>query len=108
MLYYSDRVKYSRQIQRYYNTIDKEQIKIIVYDAFEHDNAKVYRDVLVFLGIGPEITPAFTITNYGDTTRRANQGDSKTKAAAFTVSNRSTRRNDAACRRSTSCLSSPG
>ena len=47
LLYYSDRVKYSAQIQRYYNTINKEQIKIIAHDAFEHDNAKVYRDVLV-------------------------------------------------------------
>jgi len=69
MLYYSERVKYSEQIRRYYNTFDKAQVKIIVYDDFKKDNAEVYKDVLRFVGIQEDFAPEFKIVNPSATVR---------------------------------------
>jgi len=69
MLYYSERVKYSEQIRRYYNTFDKAQVKIIVYDDFKKDNAEVYKDVLRFVGIQEDFAPEFKIINPSATVR---------------------------------------
>ena len=59
----------AEQITRYYDTFEKIQIKIIVYDDFKQDNAKVYRDVLCFLGIQEDFSPEFRIINPSATVR---------------------------------------
>lgn len=58
-LYYSERIKYSLQIQRYLNVFPNEQIKIILFDDFKNDNKKVYKDVLRFLGVDDSFKPDF-------------------------------------------------
>jgi hypothetical protein len=69
LLYYSDRVRYSEQITRYYNVFNRDQVKIIVYDDFKKDNAKVYGEVLGFLGVSPDFEPEFKIINPSATVR---------------------------------------
>lgn len=60
---YLERAKYTEHIQRYFDLFDKKQIKIIIYDDFKKDNAKVYKEVLEFLEVNPTFTPEFKILN---------------------------------------------
>lgn len=58
-LFYSERATFSKGVKRYLDTFDRKQIKIIIYDDFKKDNAKVYREVLEFLGVAPNFIPKF-------------------------------------------------
>ena len=62
-LYYSEMIKYSEQIHRYYGLFDKSNIKIIIYEDFKLNNRDVYRDTLTFLGIDHDFVPDFTMVN---------------------------------------------
>ena len=68
-LYYSERVKYAEQLERFFACFDRAQIKIIIYDDFKRDNEGVYRDVLAFLGLDPSFTPVFQAHNKGHVLR---------------------------------------
>jgi hypothetical protein len=57
-LFYSDRVKYAEQIQRFYDQFPKNQILILINEEFRSDNAKGYNQVLKFLG-APEFSARF-------------------------------------------------
>ena len=63
ILFYSERAKFTEQIERYYDVFDPKQIKVIIYDDFKKDNAKVYWEVLEFLGVDPSFTPKFESVN---------------------------------------------
>jgi len=58
-LYYSERVKYADQLQRFFTHFDRSQVKVILYDDFIRDNERVYHDVLAFLGLDQDFTPVF-------------------------------------------------
>lgn len=62
-LYYSERVKYVEQIERYYARFPRAQIKVIVYDDFKRDNRKVFADVQAFLGLEQDFVPQFETVN---------------------------------------------
>jgi hypothetical protein len=62
-LYYSERIRYTEQIERYRKVFPEEQLKIIVYDDFKSDNKVVYDDVVVFLGLDPAYRPQFKTIN---------------------------------------------
>ncbi len=64
-LYYSERVKYAEHLERFFAVFSRAQIKIILYDDFKQDNARVYQDVLAFLGITASFTPDFQAHNQG-------------------------------------------
>lgn len=64
-LYYSERIKYREQVERYTRRFGLERVKVIIYDDFKDDNEAVYRDVLTFLEVEPTFTPAFGIHNRG-------------------------------------------
>lgn len=48
---YSDYVQYAQQLRRYQELFPPEQILVIVYDDFRHDNETIMRRVQRFLGI---------------------------------------------------------
>ena len=50
-LYYHQRIKYAEQIGRYLEEFPKKHVKIIIFDDFKKDNAKVYQEVLDFLDV---------------------------------------------------------
>lgn len=62
-LFYREYTKFSKHIQKYQNAFPKEQIKIIIFDDFINDTAKVYEDLLDFLGVDTTFKPDFKIFN---------------------------------------------
>ena len=61
-LYYSEWAKFSEQLNRYYEIFDKEQIKVIILDELKENPAKVYKEILEFIGL-PDFTPEFKLAN---------------------------------------------
>jgi len=62
-LYYRDVVKFSEQIERYFNVFGREKVKIILFDDFQKDLNKIYQEVLVFLDVNPNFETAFQKIN---------------------------------------------
>ena len=62
-LYYSERVKYYEQVKRYYDLFDRAQIKVVIFEEFRAQNAKIYREILEFLAVDPEFTPIYDAIN---------------------------------------------
>ena len=62
-LLYSDVVKFSEQIGRYFDVFEKENIHIVFYDDLVANTGVVYRDILEFLGVDPTFQPEFEIIN---------------------------------------------
>ena len=62
-LYYSDRVSYTEQIERYRKVFPAAQLKIIIHDDFKSDNEAVYDEVVAFLGLDPTFRPQFKTIN---------------------------------------------
>jgi hypothetical protein len=48
-LFYSDRVKFCRQVEMFRKYFPDSQIKMLIYDDFKSDNEAVFNDVLDFL-----------------------------------------------------------
>jgi hypothetical protein len=62
-LFYSDRVRYTEQLDRFYSAFPSEQIKVIIYDDFQANNREVYLDVLRFLDLSSDYIPDMNIVN---------------------------------------------
>lgn len=62
-LYYSERVKYYEQVKRYYELFDRAKIKVVIFEEFRSQNAKIYREILEFLAVEPEFTPIYDAIN---------------------------------------------
>lgn len=65
LLYYSERVRYAEQVARYLAHFPRENVLVIVYDDFERDNRRVFREVLSFVGVDPSFEPEFRTYNRG-------------------------------------------
>lgn len=64
LLYYSERVTYASQLERFYNYFDRDQVIVFIYDDFKRDNARVYKELLQFLGVDDTFRPpAFNTYN---------------------------------------------
>ena len=62
-LFYRDQVRYSEQVQRYFDVFGRENVHIIIYDDFRDDLGSVYRDTLKFLGVDEGFQPRFEVKN---------------------------------------------
>jgi Sulfotransferase family len=62
-LYYSQRVQYSQQVKRYCDRFKPEQIKVIIFEEFQSDNERIFREVLEFLGVSANFTPEYAAVN---------------------------------------------
>jgi hypothetical protein len=51
LLLYSNHVRYAEQLRRYRACFPAEQILVLIYDDFRHDNETTVRQVLRFLGV---------------------------------------------------------
>lgn len=60
---YTEVVKFSEQVKRYFDLFGRENVHVIIYDDFKKDTAKVYKDTLKFLGIDSNFQPEFKIIN---------------------------------------------
>lgn len=57
LLYYTERIKYGEHLERFLQHFRRDQIKIIIYEDFSRDNAKVFREILEFLDVDSEFRP---------------------------------------------------
>ena len=62
-LYYREIVKYTQQIQRYYDQFSLDQIHVIFYDDLKRDTAEAYKKALEFLGVDTSYQPDFPLLN---------------------------------------------
>ena len=62
-LLYSEVVKFSIQIKRYFKFFDKKQIRILIFENFIKNTSKDYRDSLNFLEVDSHFVPEFRIYN---------------------------------------------
>ncbi|HAG81574.1 MAG TPA: sulfotransferase [Cyanobacteria bacterium UBA12227] len=62
-LFYRDVVKFTEQVERYFNTFGRDQVHIIIFDDFQKDPAKVYRETLEFIGVDPTFQTEFPKKN---------------------------------------------
>lgn len=62
-LLYSERVKYTEQLQRFRAVLPAEQMLVLVYDDFRSDNEGTVRAVLDFLGVDSEVPIAVQEAN---------------------------------------------
>lgn len=70
-LFYSKRAGYHDQVKRFVECFDSKQIKILIYEDFQSDNARWYREVLGFLEVEPTFQPEFRIVNPSGSVRHA-------------------------------------
>lgn len=71
LLFYSELVSFSEQIQRYLDVFDRSQIHFTIYDDFVKNTAGTYRKLLEFLGVNPNFTTNFEIVNSNKRSRNA-------------------------------------
>ena len=62
-LFYRDTARYTEQINRYLAAFTAHQVKVIVFDDFKSETARVYREVCQFLDVDPTFQPAFAVVN---------------------------------------------
>jgi hypothetical protein len=62
-LFYRETAKYTEQIQRYVDLFPADRIKIIIFDDFKSETARVYREVCEFMGVDPSFEPTFSVVN---------------------------------------------
>ena len=63
ILFYREVVKFTEQVQRYLDTFGSAQVKVIIFDDFQADTAKVYRETLEFLRVEPDFQTEFVKMN---------------------------------------------
>ena len=56
-LIYREFVRYTEQVQRYFDLFGRDRVHIIIFDDLKADFSKVYRDTLSFLEVNPEFQP---------------------------------------------------
>lgn len=66
-LLYREMADFAPQIRRYQDHFDSEQIKIIVYDDFSDDTARVFKETLDFLEVESDFTVDFRRINSTNT-----------------------------------------
>jgi hypothetical protein len=70
-LLYRYRARFSERVERFFDAFGREQVYIIIFDDFEADTAKAYRDVLTFLEVAPDFQPEFERVNANQVARNA-------------------------------------
>lgn len=63
-IFYSERVRYAEQLQRFLDVFPREQVEIIIMEEFNRDNRSTYLRVLDFLGLEhPTVLPNFGVVH---------------------------------------------
>jgi hypothetical protein len=63
-LLYTETVRYTDQVRRYFKTFGRDRVHVIVYDDLAADPAGTYRETLAFLGVDPNLGEArFRVVN---------------------------------------------
>jgi hypothetical protein len=68
-LFYRETIKYSEQLERYYEVFEPKNVHVIIFDDFKRETAKVYHETLTFLDVEASFQPKFQIINSNKTLR---------------------------------------
>lgn len=61
--FHTDAALYSSHLQRYLDVFGPDHVHVILYDDFESSPARVYRELVTFLGVDPNFQPDFKVVN---------------------------------------------
>ncbi len=62
-LFYSEVVKFTEQVERYFHVFGRKKVHVIIFDDFKNQTSKVYKETLDFLGVNSNFRPEFKIIN---------------------------------------------
>ena len=62
-LFYSEFIKYSDQVKRYFSVFNKSQIRVVIFDALTKKTSQNYKNILEFLNVNPYFIPDFNTVN---------------------------------------------
>lgn len=62
-LYYSEIMKFTEQVRRYFDAFGREKVHVIIFDDFKDDIAGAYESTLRFLGVNTDFRPDFEVIN---------------------------------------------
>lgn len=62
-LFYREIVKYTEQVQRYFDAFGRENVHVIIFDDFKNDTLKAYKETLRFLEVDEIFQPEFKVIN---------------------------------------------
>ncbi|MEJ7803153.1 MAG: sulfotransferase [Candidatus Limnocylindria bacterium] len=63
MYQYRAVASYTDQVERYFDTFGRENVRILIYEEFIHNIPAAYRATLEFLGIDSKFQPPFAVVN---------------------------------------------
>jgi hypothetical protein len=61
--FYRETVRYARQIERYFDVFGRDRVRVILYDDFARETARVYRETCRFLEIDENFQPSLHVVN---------------------------------------------
>ncbi|MGF1590850.1 MAG: sulfotransferase [Pleurocapsa sp.] len=62
-VYYSQRVQYYQQVKRYRDRFSPNQIKVIIFEEFQSENERIFREILKFLAVESNFKPEYEAVN---------------------------------------------
>jgi len=62
-LFYSEFIKYSDQVKRYFSVFNKSQIRVVIFDALTKKTTQNYKNILEFLNVNKSFSPDFNTVN---------------------------------------------
>jgi hypothetical protein len=62
-LFYSEVLRFSEQIQRFFDTFGRDRVHVIVYDDLKKDTLRTYQKILKFLAVAPHFYEDFEVVN---------------------------------------------
>ena len=68
-LYYRETVRFSDQVERYFDVFGRDSVNVIIFDDFKQDTAAAYRQTLEFLDVDPDFSVDFVRINANKSTR---------------------------------------
>ena len=69
-LRYTEVPRYAEQLERYFDAVGRDRVRVVLYDDFARDVRAAYRDVLEFLGVDATYSPpSFAVINANKRTR---------------------------------------
>jgi hypothetical protein len=62
-LFYREVAQYTDQVNRYLKAFGRDNVKVIIYEDFERDPARICRETFEFLNVDAEVEPTIGIVN---------------------------------------------
>jgi hypothetical protein len=60
---YRETVRYASQVERYFDVFGRDRVRVILYDDFARQTARVYRETCQFLEVNDDFQPSLHIVN---------------------------------------------